>query len=63
MGLKIKIRRIELGMKQKDLAKKIGITPQYLMTIEQGKAKNPSITIMKNLADELESTVQELFFD
>lgn len=63
VGLKLKIRRIELGIKQKDLAERVGITPQYLMNIEQGKAKNPSINVMKTLADELNCTVQELFFD
>lgn len=63
MGLKVKIRRIELNMKQKDLAKNVGITPQYLRNIEKGIATNPSIEIMKNIAKELRCSVQELFFN
>lgn len=59
----VKIKRIELGIKQKDLAKKIGITPQYMMHIENGEAKNPSVEIMKKIAAELNCSVQELFFE
>ncbi len=62
MVMKVKIKRIELGIKQKDLAKAVGITPQYLMNIEKGKAKNPSLQIMKAIADILNCSVEELFF-
>ncbi len=63
MVTNLKMRRIQLGIKQKDLAEKVGITSQYLMMLEKGKAKNPSLEIMKNLSTELNSTVQELFFE
>lgn len=63
MVSKLKIKRIEMGIKQKDLAQKVGITPQYLMTLENGRAKNPSIKLMKNLSDALGCGVQELFFE
>lgn len=63
MVTKVKIRRTELGLKQKDVAAMAGITPQYLMHIETGKAKNPSITVMKKLSKILNSTPNELFFD
>ncbi len=63
MVTKVKIRRIELGYKQKDVAAKVGITPQYLMNIENGKAKNPSIDIMRRLSEVLQSTPNELFFE
>ena len=59
--LKLKLKRIALGIKQKDLAESVGITPQYLMLIEQGKASNPSLDIMRALADELDGTIDELF--
>jgi len=61
MVSKLKLKRIELGIKQKNLAQQVGITPQYLMKLEQGKAKNPSVDLMKRLADSLNCTVQELF--
>lgn len=60
--MKIKVKRIEMGIKQKDLAKRIGITAQYLMKIEHGEAKNPSIDIMKRISEELGESVEELFF-
>lgn len=62
MATKVKIRRVELGYKQKDVAKKVGITPQYLMNIENGKAKNPSIEIMRRLSEVLQCSADDLFF-
>ena len=59
----LKLARVARGLKQKDLAQQVGITPQYLMNLENGKAKNPSIKVMKNLSDALGCDVQELFFD
>ncbi len=63
MVSKLKLRRLELGLKQKDVAKQVGITPQYLMNLENGKAKNPSINIMKDISSILDYPVQELFFN
>jgi putative transcriptional regulator len=62
MVTNLKLARIKKGMKQKDLAQKVGITSQYLMNLEKGKSKNPSIMIMKKLSEELECSVEELFF-
>lgn len=63
MVTNLKLKRISLGIKQKDLADRVGISPQYLMNIEKGKAKNPSTLIMKRLAEELQCNVQDLFFE
>ena len=62
MVTKLKIRRVELGLKQNEVAKQAGITSQYLRNLETGKASNPSIAIMKRLASILGCTEQELFF-
>lgn len=62
MGLKVKLRRIELGIKQKDLAEKIGVTQQHLGNLESGRCTNPSRDLMIKIAKELNTTVQELFF-
>ncbi len=59
----LKLVRVARGIKQKDLAQQVGITPQYLMNLENGKAKNPSIKVMKNLSEALKCDVQELFFE
>ncbi|GEM_PF-1526532 len=59
---RIKMRRIALNLKQKKVAENAGITSQYLYKLESGKAKHPSIEIMKRIAEALETTPQELFF-
>lgn len=63
MGLKIKIKRIEKGIKQYQLANKVGISRNYMQLLEKGKAKNPSIAVMKAISRELDASVEELFFD
>lgn len=62
MGLKLKIKRIEKGVKQKELAREVGISIQYLNALENGRATNPSIPIMKKISEILEVPVTELFF-
>ncbi|SHJ99317.1 putative transcriptional regulator [Hathewaya proteolytica DSM 3090] len=62
MGLKLKLKRIEKGVKQKDLASNIGVSTQYLNALENGRATNPSITVMKKISELLDTSVQELFF-
>ncbi len=63
MGIEIKIKRIKKGKKQKDLAKAVGISPQYLRLLEKGESNNPSREVMLKIAKELDSTVDELFFN
>lgn len=58
----LKMRRIQLGLKQKDVAEQVGITSQYLRNLESGKANNPSIKVMKNISSILNCSVEELFF-
>lgn len=62
MGLRLKIRRIELRKKQKDVASEVGISQQYLAHLENGQACNPNLDIMKKLTAALQCTAQELFF-
>lgn len=62
MGLKLKLKRIEKGIKQKEFASKIGVSTQYLNAIENGRATNPSIQVMKKISELLDTPVQELFF-
>ncbi|EHA1007020.1 helix-turn-helix transcriptional regulator [Clostridium perfringens] len=63
MGIRLKLRRIELGKKQKDLAEELNISQQYLANLENGKSNNPNRELMIKIAKLLNSTVQELFFD
>ncbi|WP_419086553.1 helix-turn-helix transcriptional regulator [Phascolarctobacterium succinatutens] len=59
---KLKVRRVEMGLKQKELAEVANVSIAYMARLENGKAKNPSIEIMKKLANALKTTPQELFF-
>lgn len=63
MKYKIKALRVGNGYNQGEFAEKIGISREYMRLIENGKAKNPNIKIMKRIAEVLDTTVQELFFD
>ncbi|BDU86346.1 helix-turn-helix transcriptional regulator [Clostridium perfringens] len=63
MGIRLKLRRIALGKKQKDLAEELNISQQYLANLENGKSNNPNRELMIKIAKLLNSTVQELFFD
>lgn len=60
--MNLKIQRIKMKKKQKEIAKEVGITQQYLANLENGKSKNPSRDLMIKLAAALDTTVQELFF-
>ena len=50
--MNIREKREELGMSQKELAEKTGITQSFLCDIEQGRSK-PSIDVAIKLADAL----------
>lgn len=50
------------GIKQCDMAKQLGITPQYLRLIEIGKAE-PKRDLMIRIADVLGESVTKLFFE
>ncbi len=58
----IKIFRKEKGMTLKEMAEKVGITAGYLCHLEKGSRSNPSIDVMKKIAEELGKTVSEIFF-
>lgn len=59
---KIRGRRNELGKSQKDVAKELGITPQYLCKIEKGLVE-PRRDLMERIATLLDADVKDLFFN
>jgi putative transcriptional regulator len=63
VGLKIKLKRIEKGIKQCELAEKLGISRYSLSALERNKIKNPNLEVMKKICEILETSVQELFFN
>lgn len=60
--MKIKLKRISMGLTQKELANKVGISHVTLSRIEKGSYENITLRTMLKLADALDTTVQELFF-
>lgn len=58
---KLKIERIKRNIKQKQLAKTLGITQQHLYRIEKGDVDLKK-SLMLKIAKALDTTVQELFF-
>ncbi|HBG1613758.1 TPA: helix-turn-helix transcriptional regulator [Clostridioides difficile] len=61
--MKLKLKRIEKGIKQYELAQKVGISRYYLSSLERSKSKNPSNMLMLKLAQELDTSIEDLFFD
>lgn len=62
MGLNLKISRIKKGLTQKELSDIVGISRDYVASLENGRAKNPSMELMKRLSKALNVPVTELFF-
>ncbi|SFE50833.1 putative transcriptional regulator [Lentibacillus persicus] len=63
--MRTNLRNIRLNQGYKDvveIANSVGISTSYYYKIEQGK-RNPGIDLAKRIADVLNHTVDELFFD
>lgn len=58
-GRRIRKRRQELELTQKELAQALGLTPQHISAIEQDK-RAPSLSSLSKLAQELGVTVDFL---
>jgi len=60
LGNAIKLIRTAKGLKQKDLALSLGVSPNYISLVESGK-REPSLSYLRRLAEELHVPVG-LFF-
>ena len=58
----MKLARIELDMKQDDLAKAVGVTRQTIGLIESGKY-NPTLNLCISICKTLNKTLDELFWE
>ena len=63
MNYNIKFKRIKLKLSQQNLANRLGINRCKLSKLENGNFKNLTYPLMIKVAIELETTIQELFFD
>lgn len=60
LGRLIKQKRHELGLTQRELAKKLGVEASHVAYLEGGKRK-PSLTLMARLEDALGVSRQQIF--
>lgn len=62
IGKTLKLIRILKGLKQKELADKLGISPNYLSSVENDK-REPSLSFIKLASKELDVPLSFLFLD
>ena len=62
IGKTIKLLRVAVELKQKELAKKLGISTNYLSAVENNK-REPSFSLLKALSKELNVPVSFLFIE
>jgi putative transcriptional regulator len=60
MKNKIKALRKELGLRQEDVANRVGVTRQTIIAIENDRY-NPSLELAMKLAKLLNTPVEEIF--
>lgn len=59
---RMKIARMEVDMKQEDLAKAVGVTRQTIGLIESGDY-NPTLNLCISICKELGKTLNDLFWE
>ena len=61
MRTRIKELRARYDLTQEDLARKVGVRRETILFLEKGKY-NPSLKLAYDVAQALETTIDELFF-
>lgn len=62
MNVKMKSKRVLLGLSQEDLAKQIGVSRQTIILIEK-ESYNPSLKLCVAICKALNTTLDELFWE
>lgn len=62
MTHKMKVKRVEKGMTQAELAERVGVTRQTIGLIEK-EQYNPSLKLCVAIAKELGQTLDDLFWE
>ncbi|SCK02107.1 helix-turn-helix transcriptional regulator [Clostridium sp.] len=60
--MRVKEKRLKRKIKQNELARRVGVSREYIRLIEKGIARNPNNELMKKISDILECSIEELFF-
>ena len=62
MGMNLELARIRAGIKQRDLAKEIHVSPATLIKWEKGiEFENIKLKTMKEISKILDCSIEELF--
>ena len=61
--MKVAHMRKKLGLRQQDLAEQAGITRTYVSLIENGHADGLTLDTAKKIADALDSSIDDVFFN
>lgn len=59
MGHRIRVRRVDLGLQQSELAEKLGITQAHLSYLEQGK-RLINLELLEKIAQILKCSMSDL---
>lgn len=62
-GLKMKIRRLELGKTQTDLREETKISSNIIVALEKGEIDSVKVSTLRKVAKALDSEVKDLFFE
>lgn len=63
LGFTVRFLRMKLGLSQRALAEKVGVTGPYIAMLERGARKNPSFALLKRMAKALGVPVTDLWAD
>ncbi|MDY3361221.1 MAG: helix-turn-helix transcriptional regulator [Clostridium celatum] len=59
--MRVKLRRIELGLTQEELSQKVNIARARIVEVEKGYYENLRLREMKKIAEVLKTTIYHLF--
>lgn len=59
--MRVKLRRIELGLTQEELSQKVNIARARIVEVEKGYYENLRLREMKKIAEVLKTTICHLF--
>jgi transcriptional regulator with XRE-family HTH domain len=60
LGQRIRDRRQQLGLKQADIARAVGVQPQSMYRIETDQVSNPGVELVARIAEELRCSLDFL---
>ena len=62
VGRAVKLLRVAAGLKQKNLAERLDVSPNYLSLVENDR-REPSVSFLRNLASEIGVPLGLLFLE